>query len=52
MYDDAVWTDSENDDPDVERCTALAHVGTGTGVCDTPLTPQGDCPRENMHVQV
>jgi hypothetical protein len=32
------------------RCEAQAVKGTGTGICDTPLTPQGDCVNGDNHV--
>lgn len=31
-----------------ERCESLARKGTGTGICDAPLT-HGNCPRAGNH---
>lgn len=38
---------AEYEDP---RCEADAIIGTGTGVCNTRLTKQGDCPRSGDHI--
>ena len=40
----------EPDDDEPVLCESDAIVGTGTGVCLTRLTPQGDCPRSGSHI--
>lgn len=42
--------DTEPDGEERELCEADSKIGTGTGVCLTPLSKQGDCPRADRHL--
>lgn len=36
--------------PQVVRCEITARHRVGTGVCDAPLGPYGECPNAGMHI--